>query len=66
MHGAFAAAAPANRMARHNTYAYVLSTGGLVRAYAQAAQAGIEAAELVVVSRGAAVEGRSLHGDMRP
>ena len=35
----------------------LLGTGGLVRAYTQATQAGIEAAELVVVSRCVDIEG---------
>ena len=96
----------ANRMARHNVYAYVLraggagaqgepqktaglptlevvqhagltdvivvvtryfggvllGTGGLVRAYTQATQAGIEAARLVVVSRCVDIEVRAAYG----
>ena len=40
----------------------LLGTGGLVRAYTQAAQAGIEAAELVVVSRCVDIEVRVAYG----
>ena len=40
----------------------LLGTGGLVRAYTQATQAGIEAAELVVVSRCVDIEVRAAYG----
>jgi putative IMPACT (imprinted ancient) family translation regulator len=40
----------------------LLGTGGLVRAYTQATQAGIEAARLVVVSRCVDIEVRAAYG----